>query len=150
MTFYHSDRGEHCILVLLEVNAGFNTIDHSPSSISLLHMLASQVLEYFSYLSNRRSFVSMGFYMSSSAALSYGVPQGSHPLSHPVFSAYASPGPDCMLNWMYAMKNFQQPIIIGTDDKNLVLLSVFEQFGPVQFGESRRATRLHFILIHVS
>lgn len=54
----HSDRGEHSILVLLEVSSAFHTTGHIPSSTDLLQMQA-KVLEFFSYLSNRRSFVSM-------------------------------------------------------------------------------------------
>uniref|UniRef100_A0A4W3GS39 Reverse transcriptase domain-containing protein n=1 Tax=Callorhinchus milii TaxID=7868 RepID=A0A4W3GS39_CALMI len=71
------DQGSLCLLVLLDLLAAFDTVDHS----ILLHRLSSHlnpVLEWFrSYLSHRLHFVSTNGFSSTPHTVSCGVPQDS-------------------------------------------------------------------------
>ena len=74
------DTGENAILVLLDLSAAFDTVDH-PTLLARLHQwvgIRGSALQWFSsYLSHRSFSVSIGQHSSSSAPLSFGVPQGS-------------------------------------------------------------------------
>ena len=74
----HADAGEHSILVLLDLRAAFDTIDHSIMLDRLNKWvgISGTALEWFSsYLSNRSFSVSFGDCISSSAPLSSGPPR---------------------------------------------------------------------------
>ena len=81
------------ILVLLDLSAAFDTIDHT----KLLHVLDTQfgvrgeVLQWFrSYLENRSQTVQIGSSFSTPKTLLYGVPQGSV-LGPVLFTIYTTP-----------------------------------------------------------
>ncbi len=75
-----SDAGDCSVLVLLDLSAAFDTVDHC-SLINRLYSLvgiSGSALEWLSsYLYDRSFSVSIGSYMSDSVPLSCGVPQGS-------------------------------------------------------------------------
>ena len=87
------DIGKSVILVLLDLSAAFDTIDHS-ILLSRLHTrfgIVGDALSWIeSYLSNRHYIVQVGSHKSSPHCLNYGVPQGSV-LGPLLFSAYTSP-----------------------------------------------------------
>ncbi len=75
-----SDSGDCSVLVLLDLSAAFDTVDHC-TLINRLYSLvgiSGSALEWLSsYLYDRSFSVSIGSYMSDSVPLSCGVPQGS-------------------------------------------------------------------------
>ena len=88
-----SDTGKSSILVLLDMSAAFDTIDHS----ILINRLRERVgitgraLDWFSsYLTGRNFTVAVGTHVSNSAPLSFGVPQGSV-LGPTLFALYMLP-----------------------------------------------------------
>ena len=88
-----TDSGEHVILVLLDLTAAFDTVDHNILVTRLRHLvgLRGTALHWFkSYLTGRTMSVSLGDSVSSSAPLPYGVPQGSI-LGPLLFSLYLLP-----------------------------------------------------------
>ena len=87
------DKQKVVLLLLLDLSAAFDTIDHK----ILLHRLEKRcgitgtALKWFaSYLSNRKQFVKVGDTESEKRALTYGVPQGSV-LGPIFFCIYISP-----------------------------------------------------------
>lgn len=87
------DRGDACMLMLLDLSAAFDTIDHG----ILLERLerscgvTGTALSWFvDYLQDRSQAVVIGGLRSADAQLKYGVPQGSV-LGPPLYTAYASP-----------------------------------------------------------
>ncbi len=91
--FLATDSGDSVILVLLDLTAAFDTVDHE-ILISRLDQwvgIRGVALEWFrSYLADRTFCVSLGDSVSSSAPLSCGVPQGSV-LGPLLFSLYLLP-----------------------------------------------------------
>ena len=88
-----NDCGDHVILVLLDLTAAFDTVDHNILISRLQHLvgICGIALEWFkSYLADRTLCVRLADFESSSAPLSYGVPQGSI-LGPLLFSFYLLP-----------------------------------------------------------
>jgi retron-type reverse transcriptase len=87
------DRQEGVILVMLDLSAAFNTVDHSILLTRLRDRfgVTDQALHWIaSYLTGRTQTVVLGPTAAKPTALSFGVPQGS--LLGPVlFSTYISP-----------------------------------------------------------
>lgn len=86
------DSGREVVLVLLDLSAAFDTIDHTILLERLQHRygIGDTVLAWFrSYLSNREQSVVVRNVVSSSKTLQYGVPQGSV-LGPLLFSMYFS------------------------------------------------------------
>ena len=87
------DRNESVILVLLDLSAGFDTVDHTllVKRLSTCFGLQGTVLKWLkSYLSSRKLFVKVGNSHSSQRALKCGVPQGSV-LGPLLYLLYTSP-----------------------------------------------------------
>ena len=87
------DSGDYVILVLLDLTAAFDTVDHNILVSRLQHLvgISGSALDWFrSYLAGRTMCVSLAGSESCSAPLSYGVPQGSTP-GPLLFSLYLLP-----------------------------------------------------------
>lgn len=89
----HLARGEQSVLVLLDLSAAFDTIDHPRLLARLKHLFgfSGSVLNWFSnYITNRMQKVKIGDSFSANKTLAYGVPQGSV-LGPLLFTLYTSP-----------------------------------------------------------
>uniref|UniRef100_A0A669C4E4 Reverse transcriptase domain-containing protein n=1 Tax=Oreochromis niloticus TaxID=8128 RepID=A0A669C4E4_ORENI len=88
-----SDSGLISVLVLLDLSAAFNTVDHNNLLARLEHAvgITGTALQWFvSYLSNRLQFVHVNGESSSHTKVNYGVPQGSV-LGQMLFTLYMLP-----------------------------------------------------------
>uniref|UniRef100_A0A3B1KGG3 Reverse transcriptase domain-containing protein n=1 Tax=Astyanax mexicanus TaxID=7994 RepID=A0A3B1KGG3_ASTMX len=74
-----ADSGSPSLLILLDLSAAFDTIDHGILLDRLKHIgLTDAAFAWFqSYLTGRTEYISIGSAKSQSYALTYGVPQGS-------------------------------------------------------------------------
>ena len=87
------DKGHSAILVLLDLSAAFDTVDHSMllSRLNTRFGICDKALNWFqSYLSGCTQFVKVNNGISVSHSISHGVPQGSV-LGPILYSLYASP-----------------------------------------------------------
>ncbi|XP_032879310.1 uncharacterized protein LOC116974699, partial [Amblyraja radiata] len=88
-----NDSGNYVVLVLLDLSAAFDTVDHGILISRLQHQvgICGSALGWFrSYLADRTMRVSLADFESSSTPLVYGVPQGSI-LGPLLFSLYLLP-----------------------------------------------------------
>lgn len=88
-----TDSGDSVALVLLDLSAAFDTVDHNVllSRLEQVVGIRASALNWFqSYLMNRSFSVNIGKFHSSSVPLTCGVPQGST-LAPMLFSLYMLP-----------------------------------------------------------
>ena len=93
------DRHQEVVLVLLDLSAAFDTIDHSALLARLRHrygITGTALLWFESYLSNRTQRVVIKDTPSSDKRLSYGIPQGSV-MGPFLFSLFFAPLEDVIL-----------------------------------------------------
>ena len=122
----NSDFGNISILVLLDLSAAFDTIDHQIllDRLNISFGLSDCVLNWFkSYLTNRTQCISVNNSLSVSAVISYGVPQGSilGPLLYTIYTT-----PLCKV-----IKNHSLNFHMYADDTQLYM-----SFPPSNFKES--------------
>ncbi len=91
--YLSTDSGDSVVLILLDLSAAFDTVDHSLllSRLEYWVGLKANVLKWFpSYLFDRKFLVKLGNFTSSPAPLTCGLPQGSI-LAPSLFSLYMLP-----------------------------------------------------------
>jgi hypothetical protein len=89
----NSSRGDITMLVLLDLSAAFDTIDHRIliDRLSNTYGIKGTALDWFrSYVSNRTQSIIINETVSEKKTLKYGVPQGSR-LGPVLFNAYIAP-----------------------------------------------------------
>ncbi len=85
-----TDQGDNIVLLLLDLTAAFDMIDHNILIARLKSYVGLTVLSWFSsYLKDRRISVRLGIHMSSDANLPWGGPAGINTCSNTFLSVYA-------------------------------------------------------------
>ena len=87
------DKGSPVALIMLDLSAAFDTIDHTIllKRLNLSHGITSNALAWFrSYLNNRKQCIAIGSATSDDITLEFGVPQGSV-LGPKAYSMYTLP-----------------------------------------------------------
>ncbi len=116
------DSGYSIIVILLDLSAAFDTVDHSILLSRLEHRfgVVGKALQWIkSYIQNRSFTVKCGTSMSSPRLLPYGVPQGSV-LGPVLFTAYTTPLGDVIekhgLEYMFYADDTQLWLPVNTKD----------------------------------
>ena len=124
----NTDPGKVSVLVLLDLSAAFDTVDHSIllNRLETWAGLSGTVLEWFrSYLEKRSYFVTIGSYESNRMAMTCGVPQGSV-LGPILFSLYMLP----LLSQV--LQNSNVDYHSYADDTQIYIALSSDDYSPIQ------------------
>ena len=122
----NTDSGKISVLVLLDLSAAFDTVDHSILIDRLENWvgLSGTVLNWFrSYLRDRDYYVSIGNFVSDQIKMTCGVPQGSI-LGPLLFNLYMLPLGHILKNNKIAYHNY-------ADDTQIYIALSPNDYGPI-------------------
>ncbi len=123
---FHSDSGKISVLVLLDLSAAFDTVDHNILLERLENWvgLSGMALKWFrSYLEGRGYYVSIGEHKSKWTSMTCGVPQGSI-LAPLLFSLYMPPLSQIMRKNQIAYHSY-------ADDTQIYLALSPNDYSPI-------------------
>ncbi len=148
-TLMEMDKGRVTALTLLDLSAAFDTIDHGVlvDRLEKCYGVTGKALKWFhSYLSDRYQRVKIEDSLSSSACLSYGVPQGSV-LGPLLFTLYTSPlsmiiGKQTVSHHLYA-DDTQLYVSFSSDDSSASLFQLQECLDSVHTWMSLNMLKLN-------
>ena len=122
----NTDSGKMSVLVLLDLSAAFDTVDHNILIDRLENWvgLSGTVLNWFrSYLQDRNYYVSIGNFVSSQIKMTCGVPQGSI-LGPLLFNLYMLPLGHILKNNKIAYQNY-------ADDTQIYIALSPNDYSPI-------------------